>query len=228
MKSPIEHMLAEIESEVEYTHTLTGRKRLASRVMEAMQKVLREEFVPPDLEPYAYDNGPLPIGYGQTISQPYIVALMTDLLEPGQGHAVLEIGTGSGYQTAILSLLADKVFTIEYVKELGEVSAKRLKRLGYTNVEYRTGNGYNGWPEHAPYDAIIVTAAASHIPRALVEQLKPGGRLVIPVGLPYSPQELKLVIKDEQGKVLTRDIIGVSFVPLQGEEPADANNGNLY
>jgi len=219
MKSAIKRMLAEIEGEVAYTRSLIGKSKLDPRVMTAVGKVSREAFVSPDLKQLAYDNGPLPIGYGQTISQPYIVALMTDLLQPEPDHVVLEVGTGSGYQAAVLSQLVKQVFTIERIAELGDASAARLKSLGYSNIEYRTGNGYDGWPEHAPYDSIIVTAAASHIPPALIEQLKPGGRLVIPVGLPYMPQELLLVEKNDQGEIHTRDILGVAFVPLQEAPP---------
>jgi protein-L-isoaspartate(D-aspartate) O-methyltransferase len=196
--------------------------------MAAIGKVSREAFVPPDLKRFAYENGPLPIGHGQTISQPYIVALMTDLLQLEPDHIVLEVGTGCGYQAAILSQLASKVFTIERIAALAEASAARLKSLGYGNIEYRTGNGYDGWPEHAPYDAIIVTAAASHIPQALIEQLKPGGRLVIPVGLPYMPQELMLLEKDDQGEIHSRNILGVAFVPLQEENPVNSSNGISY
>ena len=219
MKPSIKRMLDEIEAEVAYTSRLIGKSKLDPRVMAAIGKVSREAFVSPDLIGYAYDNGPLPIGHGQTISQPYIVALMTDLLQLEPDHVVLEVGTGSGYQAAVLSQLVKKVFTIERIAELGDASAALLKSLGYGNVECRTGNGYDGWPEHAPYDAIIVTAAASHIPQALIEQLKPGGRLVIPVGLPDMHQELMLVEKDEQGKTHTRDILGVAFVPLQETPP---------
>jgi protein-L-isoaspartate(D-aspartate) O-methyltransferase len=226
MKSAIKRMLAEIDGEVAYTRSLIGKSKLAPRVMAAIGKVPREAFVSPDLKDFAYDNGPLPIGYGQTISQPYIVALMTDLLQLEPDHIVLEIGTGSGYQAAILSLLVKQVFTIERIPALGDASAARLKSLGYSNIEYRSGNGYDGWPEHAPYDAIIVTAAASHIPQVLIEQLRSGGRLVIPVGLPNLPQELMLVEKDEQGEIHTRYILGVAFVPLlQQEAPA---NGMPY
>jgi protein-L-isoaspartate(D-aspartate) O-methyltransferase len=212
-------MLAEIEREVVYTSSLIGKRELDPRVMAAIGEVSREAFVPPDLKYYAYDNGPLPIGYGQTISQPYIVALMTDLLQLEPEHIVLEVGTGSGYQAAVLSQLVKRVFTIERIAALGEDSAARLKSLGYRNVECRIGNGYEGWAEHAPYDGIIVTAAASHIPPALTEQLKPGGRLVIPVGFPDMPQELMLVEKDARGKMHARDILGVAFVPLQEEPP---------
>jgi protein-L-isoaspartate(D-aspartate) O-methyltransferase len=217
MKSSIKRMLDEIEGEVAYTSSLIGKSRLDPRVMAAMGKVSREAFVSPDLIRYAYDNGPLPIGHGQTISQPYIVALMTDLLQLEPDHVVLEVGTGSGYQAAVLSQLVKKVFTIERIQALGDASAARLKSLGYSNVECRTGNGYEGWPEHAPYDAIIVTAAASHIPQALIDQLRSGGRLVIPVGLPGMHQELMLVEKDDEGGIHSRNILGVAFVPLQEE-----------
>ena len=221
-------MLAEIEQEVEYTSRLIGKRRLAPAVMQAMGRVLREAFVPPDLQAYAYDNGPLPIGHGQTISQPYIVALMTDLLQLEPDHSVLEVGTGSGYQTAVLAELARKVFTMELIPELGEASRSRLQRLNYTTIEYRTGNGYLGWPEYAPYDAIIVTAAAPYIPQPLIDQLKPGGRLVLPVGQPYMHQELVVVTRDEQGETRTRDILGVSFVPLVGKQEPDGDDRLLH
>ena len=215
MKPSIETMIADIEAEVEYTRTLTGMKALAPRVMAVMRQVPREKFIPAAMRASAYDNGPLPIGHGQTISQPYIVALMTDLLQLKEDDRVLEIGTGSGYQTAILSCLAKAVYTVEVVKELGEAAAERLTRLNYTNIDYRIGNGYEGWPEHAPYDAIIVTAAAPEIPQALIDQLKPGGRLVIPVGWQYLPQELMLVEKDAHNAIHSRGILGVAFVPLR-------------
>jgi protein-L-isoaspartate(D-aspartate) O-methyltransferase len=218
MKQSMQRMLDEIDSEASYTRSLTGRRRFSSRVMEAMGQVPREQFVPADMRGYAFDNGPLPIGHGQTISQPYIVALMTDLLELQADHSVLEIGTGCGYQTAILSLLTRQVYTIEVVQELGAAAEQRMQELGYTNISYQIGNGYAGWPGHAPYDAIIVTAAAAQVPQALIDQLAPGGRLVIPVGLPHMPQELMLVTKDEQDKIHTRDILGVAFVPLTGDE----------
>ncbi len=214
MSNQVERMLDDIRSEVRYTRHMIGRDELAPEVMEAMRVVSRKEFVPKAMQPFAYDNGPLSIGYGQTISQPYIVALMTDLLGLEAGHVVLEIGTGSGYQTAILSRLASKVYSVELIGTLGEQSRKRLERLKYDNIETRIGNGYEGWPEHAPYDAIIVTAAASHIPVALLEQLKPGGRMTIPVGLPHSHQELMLVEKDNQGETRVRKILDVAFVPL--------------
>ncbi len=228
MKKAIRRMLDTIENEVHYTRSLIGRDALDPRVMAAMGRVPRDHFVPPNLRPLAFDNGPLPIGQGQTISQPYIVALMTDLLQLEPEHVVLEIGTGSGYQTAVLAELARKVYTIEVIRELGEASQEHLRALDYTNIEYRIGNGYAGWPEHAPYDGIIVTAAASHIPPALVEQLSPGGRLVIPVGLPYMHQELILVEKDAEGNTHSRDILGVAFVPLREGQDTQGDTMNLH
>ena len=159
----------------------------------------------------------MPIGYGQTISQPYIVALMTDLLNPEPGHVILEVGTGSGYQAAILSLLVKQVYSTDIVEPLATEARERLQRLGYANVEVRAGDGYHGWVEHAPFDGIVVTAAAPSIPGPLIDQLRPGGRLVIPVGLPYQFQELMLVEKSEDNKVHTKDILGVAFVPLTGK-----------
>ncbi len=218
MKKNQQDMLDDIEAEVRYTRSLIGKDVLDARVMEAVRKVPRDEFVPPDMKYSAFENGPLPIGHGQTISQPYIVALMTDMVAPEPEHRILEIGTGSGYQTAILSRLCSKVYTVEVVAELGANAADLFKSLGYHNIETRIGDGYHGWPEHAPYDGIIVTAAATYIPEALIEQLRPGGRMVIPVGLPYSHQELMLVRKDEQGNMVTESVLGVAFVPLVGGE----------
>ncbi len=213
----MKRMMNDIESEVHYTRRMIGKDALDPRVMDVMAKTPRNEFVPRNYMNAAFDNGPLPIGHGQTISQPYIVALMTDLLELEDDDIVLEIGTGSGYQTAILSQLCKQVYTIEYVPALADMARERLKRLGYSNIEAISGNGYDGWPEHAPFDAIIVTAAASHIPKPLIEQLKPGGRLVIPVGHPHSYQELVLVDKNEDGELDIRNVLGVAFVPLQAE-----------
>ena len=213
----IKRMLDDIEREVMYTRKMIGRNALDPKVMAAMEQVPRNEFVPNSYGDAAFDNGPLPIGHGQTISQPYIVALMTDLLELEADDIVLEIGTGSGYQTAILSQLCKQVYTIEYVPALADMAKARLERLGYDNIEATSGNGYDGWPQHAPYDGIIVTAAASHIPKPLIEQLKPGGRLVIPVGRPHLYQELTVVEKDENGEIDIHEVLGVAFVPLQGE-----------
>lgn len=215
MKTKIQRMIAEIESDVKYTSAFIGKNQLDPRVMKAMATVPRDKFVPPDIEYAAYDNNALPIAHGQTISQPYIVALMSDLLQLEPDQIALEIGTGSGYQSAVLSYLCKKVYTIEVIAELGEAAAELFKKLGYDNIETRIGNGYYGWPEHAPYDGIIVTAAATHIPQTLVDQLKPGGRMVIPIGLPYSHQELMLVSKDEQDNIEVDDILGVAFVPLR-------------
>ncbi len=209
-----QRMIADIETEVAYTKRMIGRDHLDPRVMKAMRQVPREQFVPPNLRHAAFDNGPLPVGYGQTISQPYIVALMTDLLELEADDTVLEIGTGSGYQSAILSTLCKKVYSMDVVPELSEATRLRLEDMGYDNIELKVGNGYLGWPEHAPYDGIIVTAAADQIPEALIEQLKAGGKLVIPVGQPYSYQELLLVEKDDEGEIHQRKIIGVAFVPM--------------
>lgn len=190
---------------------------LDERVLDAIGKVPRHEFVPDDQRPYAYENRPLPIGYGQTISQPYIVAIMTDLLKPKKTGRVLEIGTGSGYQAAILAELVDSVYTIEIVEELAATAAGNLKRTGYDTVYTRTGDGYYGWETQAPFDGIIVTAVASHIPPPLIKQLKPGGRMIIPVGGQFMMQYLTLVIKDFDNKVTTRQILPVRFVPLTGK-----------
>jgi protein-L-isoaspartate(D-aspartate) O-methyltransferase len=217
MKKVMQRMIADIEREVEYTSRLIGKRALDPRVMKAMEAVPREKFVPANMSYLAFENGPLPIGCGQTISQPYIVALMSDLLQTRDDHVVLEIGTGSGYQTAILSRLVRQVYSIEVIRELGETSARRLTDLGYTNVVCRIGNGYAGWPEHAPYNGIIVTAAATHIPQPLVDQLVTGGRLVIPLGDPYGAQELVVVTREAGGDVDVREILGVAFVPLQEE-----------
>jgi len=213
----IKRMLDDIEHEVRYTRRMIGRDALSPRVMKAMADTPRNEFVPKSYLDAAFDNGPLPIGHGQTISQPYIVALMTDLLELEDDDTVLEVGTGSGYQTAILSQLCRQVYTIEYVPALADMARARLERLGYDNITAMAGNGYDGWPEHAPFDAIIVTAAASHIPKPLIDQLKPGGRMVIPVGRPHLYQELVLVEKDANGELAITNVLGVAFVPLQGE-----------
>ncbi len=207
-------MLNEIEHEVEYTRNMIGRSVLDKRVMSAMKTVPRHVFVPSGVKDQAYYNGPLPIGHGQTISQPYIVALMTDLLEPKASDKVLEIGTGSGYQAAVLSQLVEQVYTLEVIEPLAQQAAERFKQLNYTNIECRVSDGYAGWPEKSPFDGIIVTAAAPIIPPPLIEQLKPGARLVIPVGQPYYHQDLVLVEKDDTGEVSIKDVLGVAFVPL--------------
>jgi protein-L-isoaspartate(D-aspartate) O-methyltransferase len=186
-------------------------------ILNAMLSVPRHLFVPEKISDRAYDDSPLPIGYGQTISQPYIVAYMTEILEIDNESVVLEIGTGSGYQAAVLSELVKKVYTIEIIPELAESAAHRLLELDFTNVEVKEGDGYYGWSEHAPYDAIIVTAAAGHIPPPLVGQLKKNGRMIIPVGGVFMTQSLVLVTKDHHGRVTSRNMMPVLFVPLTGE-----------
>ncbi len=209
-------LVREIAKEVSATRAWTGTSELDARVMEVMAKVPRHEFVPYEMQPLAYVNRPLPVGHGQTVSQPYIVALMTDLVAVGKGDTVLEIGTGVGYQAAILAELAKKVYSIEIIAELETSAAKRLKRMGYTNVETRQGDGYYGWSAHAPFDAIIVTAAPTHLPSPLLKQLKPGGRMVIPVGSPFTTQHLLLVEKGLDGTITTRNVLPVIFSPLAG------------
>lgn len=206
--------MEEIRADVRQTAHLTGRDKLDARVLEAFRRVPRQAFVPVELESSAYCNHPLPIGHGQTISQPYIVALMTDLIRPRPEHVVLEVGTGSGYQAAVLARLVKQVYSVEIVEPLGRQAMERLRRLGYDNVEVRVGNGQAGWPEHAPYDGILVTAAAEAVPPALVRQLKPGGTLVIPVGMTYFGQELRLIHKRPDGGMEERNVLPVVFVPL--------------
>lgn len=217
-------MLHSISREVKLSAPFTGRAALDPRVMEAMEQVPRDAFVPPELIDHAFENRPLPIGEGQTISQPFIVALMTDLLEPQPSHTILEIGTGSGYQAAILSQLVKQVYSLEVVPSLAAQAAELLSRLGYDNIEVRIGDGHTGCPDHAPYDGIITTAAATHLPQALIDQLKPGGRLVIPVGLPYMSQELLLFEKDLTGKLHTSNVLDVAFVPMTGSADANKNS----
>jgi protein-L-isoaspartate(D-aspartate) O-methyltransferase len=198
------------------TSLYLDRDELDPRVLEVMGEVPRHELVPPARRDEAYENRPLSIGYGQTISQPYIVALMTDLLELKPTDEVLEIGTGSGYQAAVAAELAAEVYTIEIIPELHERASRDLRELGYTDVHTRLGDGYYGWPEQAPFDAIVVTAAASHIPPPLISQLRPGGRMVIPVGGRFQVQQLTVVEKDAGGEVTTRQLLPVRFVPLTG------------
>ena len=209
-------LIREIERDVRETSEYLNRRKLDGRVMAAMAAVPRHEFVHPDDRDDAYENRPLPIGHGQTISQPYIVAVMTDLLEPAPGCRALEVGTGSGYQAAVLAKLCDRVYTLEIVEPLGQQATKRLAQLGYENVDVRIGDGYYGWPEAAPFDVIVVTAVAGHIPPPLLKQLKPGGRMVLPVGSPFTTQQLVLVRKLENGRITTRQLLPVAFVPLTG------------
>ena len=210
-------MIQDIEADARLTSFYINKKELDLKVMGAMSKVPRHEFVPRQERHEAYENRPLPIGHGQTISQPYIVALMTDLLKPMRQHKVLEVGTGSGYQAAILAELVAEVFTIEIIEPLGNEAKERLQQLNYKNVHVRIGDGYYGWEEHGPFDGIVVTAAASHIPPPLIHQLKPGGRMVIPVGSRFMVQQLVVVEKDAKGKLTTRQILPVRFVPLTGK-----------
>ncbi len=195
-----------------------GAPPIGERTLAMLGRVPRHEFVPDGQKSYAYENRPLPIGAEQTISQPYIVALMTDLAEVTNDDVVLEIGTGSGYQAAVLSELADHVYTIEIVEELGQRAAKTLKRLGYNNVTVRIGDGYAGWPDHAPFDAILVTAAPLEVPEPLIEQLAVGGRMVIPVGAEDEVQILRVLTKKADGVVVVSDVIAVRFVPLTRDE----------
>ena len=212
-----ESMIELIEESVRETEVYLDKSAFDSRVMEVMSRVPRHEFVRRWHRMNAYENRPLPIGHGQTISQPYIVALMTDLLSVKPGDKVLEVGTGSGYQAAVLAELVDKVYTIEIIEKLANRAGNVLKQQGYKNVQTRSGDGYYGWQEHAPFDAIVVTAASGHIPPPLIRQLKPGGRMVIPVGSRFMVQQLVLLEKNKKGKVSTRQILPVRFVPLTGD-----------
>ena len=207
-------MVEEIVALAREARAATGRTTLSERVLAAMAKVPRHELVPADQKAIAYANRPLPIGLGQTISQPFIVALMTDLMEVKPGDRVLEIGTGSGYQAAVLAELAATVYTIEIVEPLAREAAGRLNQLGYRNVVAKVGDGYQGWPEHAPFDAIMVTAAPREVPQPLIDQLKPGGRLVVPVGGQAAGQSLLLIEKQPDGRISRRTILAVRFVPL--------------
>jgi protein-L-isoaspartate(D-aspartate) O-methyltransferase len=213
-----QRMVAEIAAETIYSSARLGKAALRADVMDVMAKVPRHEFVLLELQPYAYANMPLPSGFGKTISQPFIVAVMTDLLDLQGGDVVLEIGTGLGYQAAILAELAAHVYSIEIIEELAAQARHRLARRGYTNVEIRIGNGCSGWPEQAPFDKIIVTAAPELIPSTLIYQLKPGGKMVIPAGLPDG-QQLILLEKDIDGTVSTKEILPVLFSQLEDTEP---------
>jgi protein-L-isoaspartate(D-aspartate) O-methyltransferase len=210
-------MMRDIEEHAREASLYLDQTALDPRVLEVMGRVERHAFIPADKRRLAYANRPVPIGYGQTISQPYIVALMTDLLKLAPNDRVFELGTGSGYQAAILGELARSVYSVEIIEALGERARETLQTLGHDNVQVRIADGYYGWEEHAPFDAIVVTAAASHIPPPLIEQLKPGGRMVIPVGSRFMVQQLVLVEKDLQGKITTRQLLPVMFVPLTGQ-----------
>lgn len=197
--------------------TIEARGVTDPATLRAMEAVERHHFVSPNMVAQAYADRPLPIGHGQTISQPYIVAAMTEMLQVGEGDVVLEIGAGSGYQAAVLAEMVKHVYTIEIVPQLATLSTDRMEKLGYDNVTVREGDGYFGWEEHAPFDGIIVTAAATHIPPPLVEQLKPGARMIIPVGPPMQVQQLMIVEKRDDGTVSQRSVMPVRFVPLTGE-----------
>jgi protein-L-isoaspartate(D-aspartate) O-methyltransferase len=211
-----QQMVDEITADARRLVKSIGKDAFSDGVIKAMSTVPRHLFVPPSRRYSAYENRPLPIGFGQTISQPYIVALMTDLLQPQADHKVLEIGTGSGYQAAVLSGLVKEVYSIEIIDPLGQSADQVLKEQGYSNVSTRIADGYNGWPEQAPFDSIIVTAAISHIPPPLIRQLKNGGSMVIPVGTSFQTQQLTLVRKDQNGAITTKQIIPVIFVPFTG------------
>ena len=208
-------MVTEVQQFARFTDDIDDA--FSASVMAAMNTVERHKLVPTSELPYAYENRPLPIGYGQTISQPYIVALMTELVKPDAGDVVLEVGTGSGYQAAILAELVEHVYSIEIIEALATRSTSDLQKLGYDNITTKLGDGYYGWEEHAPFDAIVVTAAPSHVPPPLIEQLKPGGRLVIPVGGRFMTQLLLLIEKTDDDEIITRQIGAVRFVPLTGE-----------
>ena len=211
-KNQREQMVA---AQIDWRGVTDGRVGVRDElVLDAMRQVLRHKFVPQNYNSSAYADSPLPIGYDQTISQPYIVAYMTEMLELKKEHKVLEVGTGSGYQAAVLAELIDHVYTIEIIEALGEQVKTRLKRLNYENISVKVGDGYFGWEQHAPFDAIIVTAAADHIPPPLVRQLKPGGRMGIPVGGRFQVQNLLIVEKASDGTVTTKQVMPVRFVPL--------------
>ena len=218
-----QHMLAEIFAGTFLVRGLIGKAALDERVMTAMGKVPRHEFVPIELRPYAYANVPLPIGFDKTISQPFIVALMTDLLDISADDTVLEIGTGLGYQAAILAQLARKVYSIEIIEELGRQAKRQLRQQGCTNIELKIANGYHGWSEHAPFDKVIVTAAPDLIPPPLIHQLKAGGKMVVPAGLPDA-QQLVLVEKHGNGRVTTKEILQVRFSQLEDTVDAPRND----
>jgi protein-L-isoaspartate(D-aspartate) O-methyltransferase len=208
-----QRMIAEVVAETVFLTPKLGKPALSARVVDVVGEVPRHEFIPVQLQQFSYVNQPLPIGCGKTISQPFIVALMTDLMDPQPEDLVLEVGAGAGYQAAVLSKLVKEVYSIEIIEELAIAAGRRLKRLGYSNVHVGLGNGYHGWPEHAPFDKIIVTAAPDLIPPPLIEQLKPGGRIVIPTGMP-DDQQLIVAVKGKDGKMSMRNVLPVRFSEL--------------
>ena len=209
-----QQMIAEVVADAVFLTPQLGKSSFDSRVIDVMGRIPRHEFVPIELQAYSYINSPLPVGYGKTVSQPFIIALMTDLLDPQKGDTVLEVGAGVGYQAAILAELVKHVYSIEIIEELAHDTRRRLQRLGYHNVEVGVGNGYYGWSEHAPYDKIMVTAAPDLIPPPLIGQLKPGGKMVIPTGIP-DKQQLMLLEKSADGKLATREVLPVRFSELE-------------
>jgi protein-L-isoaspartate(D-aspartate) O-methyltransferase len=213
----IEGMLRDIRAEANYACRMTGREKLNDQILEVMGRIPRQHFVSKHFRTHAYENSPLPIGSGQTISQPFVVALMTDLVAPKPTDRVLEVGTGSGYQTAILSQLAAQLYTIEIIPELAQESQHRLDEEGYRNITFRIGDGYFGWPEIAPFDVIMVSAAVEEIPLPLIDQLAPGGRMILPVGKRLYTQDLILLQKDQAGEIHSTSLLPVTFVPLAGE-----------
>ena len=218
-----QQMLVEISAGTFHVSNVLGKTTLDERVLTAMGKVPRHEFVPLELQPYAYANIPLPIGFEKTISQPFIVALMTDLLDLSENDTVLEIGTGLGYQAAILAQLARQVYSIEIIEELAREAKQRLRRQSCSNIEIKIANGYHGWSQHAPFDKVIVTAAPDLIPPPLIHQLKAGGKMVIPAGLPDA-QQLVLLEKNGAGRVTTGEILQVRFSQLEETDPGITSN----
>ena len=209
-----QQMIAEVVADAVFLTQQIGKSSFDARVIEVMGRIPRHEFVPIELQAYSYINSPLPVGYGKTVSQPFIIALMTDLLDPQAGDTVLEVGAGVGYQAAILAELVKQVYSIDIIEELALETRKRLERLGYRNVEIGVGNGYYGWSEHAPFDKIMVTAAPDLIPPPLIAQLKPGGRIVIPTGIP-DKQQLVVLEKSADDKLTTREVLPVRFSELE-------------
>src|SRR5439155_26370163 len=223
LEAPREDMLAVITAGAFALRDTIGKNAFDERVMTAMGKVPRHEFVPVELQPYAYANIPLPIGFKKTISQPFIVALMSDLLDRSENDTVLQIGTGLGYQAAILAQLARQVYSIEIIEELAREAKQRLRRQSCSNIEIKIDNGYHGWSQHAPFDKVMVTAAPDLIPPPLIHQLKAGGKMVIPAGLPDA-QQLVLLEKNGAGRVTTREILQVRFSQLEETDPGITSN----
>lgn len=222
MKTEMDLLIEQIQAETRQTRDLTGVSAIAPEVIATLRATPRREFVAPELQPFANANRPLPLRFGQTVSQPFIVALMTQLLLPDDGKTVLEIGAGSGYQAAILSRLVRRVVSVEIIPELAESATQRLQQMAVENVEIHCADGYRGWPGSAPYDGIIVTACAPHVPPALTDQLRAGGRLLIPVGEPHGYQELRLIEKSADGGLDSRFVLPVVFVPLTRARAGDS------